>query len=787
MGAALIGTVVLLHRTPEQKEARYLKRGNDLFEKGEYGKARLEYRNAARVMPADANVYYRMGLVDEAEGDISSAFGDFSFAELQNAHCDPALLKLAGYYLITEKYDEAQKRVDTVLHDEPGNLEAQALHASLLLHRKDISGAKKEAQAVLDKDPGNITAISVLVGVYFTQGDEAMAVKTLEDGIVRNPKEISLLMLKAHLYAQTNNVAKVSEAYQAMFRLRPKDEKLRMDLADILIEAKQFDNAEAVLRAGAAALPDDWDMKHRLILFLNDHRNADAAEKEIRGYMKAYPKNTDLYFWLVDLYMRNHATDRAIALLNEVIAKEPEGGEALNARASLARVHFIKGDKALADKMVAAILAKDPGNPEALLIQANMEFDQGLYSNAVSNLRTILHEQPRNMDALHLLAETLLRQGRTDLAIDTLNQLLDIDPLNSAVRVRLAQMYNLNGDSQRALELLSIVNKSDPNYAIGWESTARVAMSANDLAKAESAINILSSMDGQQMTSVFLEGRILAGTGKKAEAITDYTRVINADPASPLAEHALSSLVGLYESMGQLEKAVSYMEGLRSSSAYINTLLGECYVKLGKTDKGAAAFDRAIAAGVTSQDPYLDRADLYIKDHKDDLAIAVLKKAEEAVPGDVRAPMMEAYTLQHTGHYQEAIDIYSTIMKNNPGFTVAANNLAAVIAEYDYNDSVMLEKARKIAEQFIGSSDPVMLDTLAWIYYHQGNYNQAQLLVNQAKASGTPVSPEIHYHFGAILLKSGDDKGAKAELQQAVVSGADYYGLDEAKKMLNGL
>ena len=56
-----IGVGYLSYSTPEEKETKYLRRGNTLFQQGEYEKARLEYKNAARIMPTDAEVDYRMG------------------------------------------------------------------------------------------------------------------------------------------------------------------------------------------------------------------------------------------------------------------------------------------------------------------------------------------------------------------------------------------------------------------------------------------------------------------------------------------------------------------------------------------------------------------------------------------------------------------------------------------------------------------------------------------------------------------------------------------------------
>jgi hypothetical protein len=46
---------------------------------------------------------------------------------------------------------------------------------------------------------------------------------------------------------------------------------------------------------------------------------------------------------------------------------------------------------------------------------------------------------------------------------------------------------------------------------------------------------------------------------------------------------------------------------------------------------------------------------------------------------------------------------------------------------------------------------------------------------------------QMHYHYGAVLIKNGKALEAKAELQKAVAGNAAYPGLDDAKKLLAGL
>ena len=60
------------------REAKYIKRGIALFDKGDYEKAKLEFKNAAQIKPTDPEVRYRLGLVDEAQGDLRNAFVNFS-------------------------------------------------------------------------------------------------------------------------------------------------------------------------------------------------------------------------------------------------------------------------------------------------------------------------------------------------------------------------------------------------------------------------------------------------------------------------------------------------------------------------------------------------------------------------------------------------------------------------------------------------------------------------------------------------------------------------------------
>src|SRR5262245_36159545 len=48
---------------PEVKAAKYLERGNEFFERKDFARAVLEYKNAIQAQPGQAEGHYRMALV----------------------------------------------------------------------------------------------------------------------------------------------------------------------------------------------------------------------------------------------------------------------------------------------------------------------------------------------------------------------------------------------------------------------------------------------------------------------------------------------------------------------------------------------------------------------------------------------------------------------------------------------------------------------------------------------------------------------------------------------------
>ncbi|HVI52551.1 MAG TPA: tetratricopeptide repeat protein [Candidatus Sulfotelmatobacter sp.] len=772
----------------EEREAKYIKRGISAFETGQFAKARIEFKNALAIKPTDSEALYRLGTVDEAEGDLNNAFGNYIHAEEQNAHFAPALLKLAQYYMAANELDQAQRRVDVLLADNAKDPENHALLAALDLRRQQYPETEQEVRVALATDPANVSAYSVLIGLYVARNDEHKAIQAIDEGIAKNPRSVDLQQLKLAVYQKSGNTDKMREALIALIKLRPQDVDYRAGLADIDADAGRLDQAEAIWKEGISASPKDWGVKQHYVDFLAQRKGLDAAEAEVNSYIALFPDNDGLYFWLANLYVRFKAEDRAIALLNKIIDRKRLEPTGLNARTSLAQLSLLHGDRTLAEQLINVVLGKDPSNAQALFLRAQMSFDARHYPSAVSDLRSILRIKPGDQEALNLLAETLVRQQRLDLAMETLGQLSDIDPLNFAARVRLAQLRHITGDNQRADEILAAVIKTSPEYPIAWETKARMAIDTKDWPAARDAITALGKLPEQQETAQYLDGVVLDATGKSDEALQTFEAVAKAHPNSPLGEHAIDTALHLAGRANRLDATLQFVESLGlTNNSNVALWLAEAYAQQGKVSQAAAKLDAAIAANSDFATIYAERAQLYLHDKQPDQAIEILVKGRERAVDKLALGVMQSEVLTDQGRYGETIGLLTQLLAESPESDLIANNLASLIADHQYGDQASLEKARQAADRFQGTSNPLLLDTVAWVYYRLDNVPQALTLIERIP-NADHLPQQIHYHYGAILLKAGRKDQAKRELQDALADPASTYaGVEDARKLLGTL
>ena len=81
--------------------------GAALLAKKDYGRAALEFRNAVKVMPKDAEPYYQLGLTYLASGNARNGVAALRHATELNPKHAGAQLKLAELMTTSQNQDDA--------------------------------------------------------------------------------------------------------------------------------------------------------------------------------------------------------------------------------------------------------------------------------------------------------------------------------------------------------------------------------------------------------------------------------------------------------------------------------------------------------------------------------------------------------------------------------------------------------------------------------------------------------------------------------------------------------
>ena len=80
---------------------------------------------------------------------------------------------------------------------------------------------------------------------------------------------------------------------------------------------------------------------------------------------------------------------------------------------------------------------------------------------------------------------------------------------------------------------------------------------------------------------------------------------------------------------------------------------------------------------------------------------------------------------------------------------------------------------------------PQILDTLGWIYYEKGLYDNAVALLKDSSEKLENREPTVLYHLGMAYHRSGRKVEARDALSKALALNKTFPGTNEARKILS--
>ncbi len=245
---------------------------------------------------------------------------------------------------------------------------------------------------------------------------------------------------------------------------------------------------------------------------------------------------------------------------------------------------------------IAAELAKDSTNPEALHARARMYITRNRPDSALFDMKKALMRDSSSADYFITLADIYLMINQTRYTRQALERAIKLDKSNSNAHMKLAELFLYVEMRQDAINEINEVLKLDRNNSKAYYLKGVIYKESGDTSLAVSSFMTTIEQDPKNVLAYEQIGLIYAGAGNP-RAIDYYQSALRLDPNNSLTRYNLGMF---YQENDQPDKAMeTYQELVGIDKSFANAYYNMGYILFEvKSDIPAALpmFEKAASA-----------------------------------------------------------------------------------------------------------------------------------------------------------------------------------------------
>ncbi|MFC1516647.1 tetratricopeptide repeat protein, partial [Thermodesulfobacteriota bacterium] len=531
--------------------------------------------------------------------------------------------------------------------------------------------------------------------------------------------------------------------------------------------------------------PNNIEALFLLASILELEKNLYEAASVYEKIMELDSQQTRAYLGLARVLTRQGKLTEAEKMLKEAVDIDPKD---VKLHLALFSYYINKKDYGRAEAEINETISANPENTDLYIILGNFYFSQSKNAKAEAAYLKAVETDPKRIKPYMVIAGFYDVSGDKDNALIMYEKALDIQPEDIRVMNTIARFYLKNRQLDDAEQYIIEILKKRPKYFPTRMLQGELFLLKKDPAEAINLFDQLIQEEPLSDRAHYFRGAANLAKGETNRAKVDFEKAVSINPR---LMDAFTNIVLLHAEDGAFDQAIEkcneQMERVKDnpeSLAIIHSLKGGLYLSQRKNSEAETAFKSALKENPNFLIPYYSLARIYLVEKQEEKAIAQYRAILDKDPKQVGPHMLlgTIYDMQRRfdlseKHYREALNI-------NPDFAPAANNLAYLLVESGKNIDEALELALNAKEKLPG--DPSVMDTLGWVYYKKGLYENA-ISEFEDSLERMPDNAVVHYHLGLAHYKAGDKKRAEEELKKALSLEEDFDGAKETKQLLSEL
>lgn len=781
--AALVAVLVACGGAEERKAA-YLEKAEQSLTAGDLDKARIELKNVLQIDPKDAQAWFKLGTVFERQKEYRKAFGRYSKA----AELDPGNAEYQGklgrfYLILAGDVEKATEKMELILAQDKADINGLLLKAGILLRQGNAADAKEISRNLFQNHPDNIENAIFLSALYSQNKEYDEAIAALNDSLQYNPGNQNLLSVLGNTLLLNKDYDRSEKVWQEILDTHPEVFQNHLRLALFYQKIGESGKAEQILRSAVVADEADVQRKLTLVEFIQQIKGKEQAIAELEGIVTENRSEGSLRLALARLYIANDDVDSALTTYEAAVKDFPEDETGITSRVQLAKIYMQKENVEAATSIIDEAAEIAPNDSEVNLVKAKIAIVNKNIEQAIISLRTVIKDDPGNIEAYFLLAAAHKANNESSQAEDTIARAYENNRDNIKALLPLAKFHVKNNNASDAEKVIDDYLRLDPDNYEALSIKTAILNSKKDFPAAADLAEKMLNLYPEKENGYIQSAPALIANKEFDKAIellqTGYEKTGSLQILRLTAMAQVSS--------GNSQDAVKTLETVseKDNSEQIQLLLAKAHVANKDSESALKVLRDSIMQDKTRTESYILLANVYNSVDNSQQALSAIEDGVKANPDDLRLSMTLAGLYEQAGNFDGAIEQYEKILAVQSDNLLANNNLAALLSDHR-SDEASLKRAKEIADKLKDVNQPVILDTVGWVYYKTGNYAEAVGVLEQVVAA-QPDTEVFNYHLGMAHHKAGNNTEAKRYLEAALATDKKFSGRDVAEATLKNL
>lgn len=601
---------------------------------------------------------------------------------------------------------ESFQWAERLIQQQPDNLRALLIAGSAQYMMKDYGKAISYLEPFVSAVPGELNGRRLLAAAQQNLQKPQEALATLKPILTLEDPDAQSLAIAGYAELSLGNWEAGEKLLNQALEKDPNLNQLKDNIALSQILGGNANNAITEL-----GTENDLKTITLKVMALVQQQEFDQAMALLQEQQQQQPEEAGLFGLQAAVYLKQGNTSKARESYQQALRVNDEFQPAL---LGLIRLDFAGKDLNAAEQHIEQLLRQQPDSLAGLMTKAMLAQAREQQSEFLQTLKEAAQKHPDALQPIAMMVNYYISKQDMDKARHQANSFYLNHPDNLDAKYLYATALQKSGEIQDAAVLGQQLVAKRPNNVNYLKLVVETLSDLGKLKEAEPHSQHLLNRAANDPAALFMHTNILLRQGKTDRAEPYAERLLKRAP-SPLSNR----VYGLLKlAQGQPETALEYLQAAAKGS-----------------------IDGQLAVALSDTHAQLEQQQLSQQVLKDYLA---------AHPDDVPVTFKLAAMQQQLGDSKLAIELYEKLRTLVPDNPVPWNNLAWLYQQK--GDVRSIDYARKALELAPERGD--IKDTLAWILYEIGEYQEALGLMEDA-IKQYPEHPEIQFHYAAVLLKAG--------------------------------